>query len=67
MKQFWIIWCPQGTNQPSYKHHTEDRAITEAERLARLHPDKEFFVMEAIHLRQIVDMHRVDMRPEIPF
>lgn len=67
MKQFWIIWCPQGSKTPSHKHPTEELAIGEAERLARLHPDKEFFVMEAIHLRQVVDMRRVDMRPEIPF
>lgn len=67
MKQFWIIWCPQGQKTPSHKHQSEELAVVEAERLARLHPDKEFFVMEAIHLRQVVDMRRVDMRPDIPF
>jgi hypothetical protein len=36
-----------GPSNPTKKHETEGEAITEAERLAKLHGGMEFYVMEA--------------------
>ena len=43
---FWMVWNPQG-HQPTHKHGTEQEAIAEAERLARLNPKQRFHVLEA--------------------
>ncbi|WP_261532566.1 hypothetical protein [Burkholderia multivorans] len=42
--------------------------MTEAERLARVHPGNEFYVMQADTMRTVNDMKRVDFEaPDIPF
>ena len=42
-KQFFIVWNPGGKN-PTYRHTFESDALKEAERLATLNPNTEFFV-----------------------
>lgn len=56
--EFWMVWSPQGT-APTAKHDTEGSAIREAERLARAHPARQFYVLQAVHLRVVDDMKRV--------
>ena len=60
-EQFWVVWNPQ-RNPPMYKHMTEEAAIAEAERLARLNPDHTFIVLEAIAARTTDTMLRRDLR-----
>ena len=45
---FWMVY---GLHQsaPTVRHKSEDSALNEAERLARLHPSTTFFVLEATH------------------
>ena len=64
MKQFWMVWCPN-KSAPTYRHDVEAAAETEAERLAKLHPGEHFFVLEAVGLRVVDNMHRVDLRKEV--
>jgi hypothetical protein len=45
--EFWLVWSPSGMRPPTYRHTTEAAARTEAERLARLRPGAEFFVLRA--------------------
>ena len=46
-KRFWMVWNP-GNRAPSFKHKTQDAAKQEAERLAKLHPGKEFVVLQSV-------------------
>lgn len=43
---FWFVWNPQG-HAPTFRHSSNQGAIAEAERLARLNPKQRFFVLEA--------------------
>lgn len=46
--RFWMVYgLHQGA--PTARHKTEQSAIAEAKRLARLRPDVEFFVLETTH------------------
>ena len=53
---FWLVWSPQGIRPPSYRHHSEAAARTEAERLARNSPGAEFFTMRAVAVAKRVDV-----------
>ncbi|RQZ89923.1 hypothetical protein DF053_08750 [Burkholderia cepacia] len=65
---FFIIWCPTGPYPPKHRHESRDAAVQEAERLARVHPGNEFYVMQADTMRAVDDMKRVDFEPpDIPF
>lgn len=68
MNQFWLVWNVGG-GAPTHKHDTEQSAIYEAERLARANPGQQFAVLEAIHLRCVDSMQRVDLREpiQVPF
>lgn len=48
--KFWLVWNLAG-DAPRKKHETQDSAIEEAKRLARLYPypQHEFSVLEATH------------------
>lgn len=67
---FWLVWCPTGYD-PVHKHPTHESAVTEAERLARLHKGETFVVLESVCARKVDDMRRIDFRqPEnndVPF
>lgn len=46
--KFWMVYgLHQG--RPTYRHKTEDSAVEEAKRLARAHPDTDFYVLESTH------------------
>lgn len=67
---FFLVWNPNGKTIPQYRHQTRDGAIEEAERLARLNPECEFFVLQATDFRQVSGMQRVKLVPhfdETPF
>lgn len=67
MKQFWMVWNGQAGTPPVVKQWTQAKAVDEAERLARLHRGTTFFVLEATHAITVDDIHRVHLRPELPF
>ena len=48
-KKFWMV---KGNGPASFKHSTKEAAIKEAERLANVHPGKEFYVLEAICIKK---------------
>lgn len=71
MNQFWMVWNPQG-HSPTVKHESEESAAREAERLARSNRGQSFYVLEAVQLRIVDDMRRVNLRggfdgSDIPF
>lgn len=41
---FWAVWCPEH-GPPTKYHLSKQSAETEAMRLAKHHPGKEFFVL----------------------
>lgn len=43
-----VFWMVLGRGTPTYRHDSFDSAKNEAERLARLSPGCEFFVLRAI-------------------
>ena len=66
-EQFWMVWSPQGS-VPTHQHITHSSALSEAERLARKCPGKEFYVLQATDLRIVNDMQRVRLHPgQVPF
>lgn len=44
---FFLVWNPQ-RGIPDHKHATEGEANIEADRLAREHPEEEFFVLSVL-------------------
>jgi hypothetical protein len=47
MPRFWMVWRG-GSWTSRYKHRTIESALTECAKLAALHPQRRFYVMEAI-------------------
>jgi len=45
MKIFYLVWCRE-TTYTKYEHMNLNSAEAEAERLARKHPGRKFFVRE---------------------
>ncbi len=67
IKPFWLVWRPDGA-APAFQHPTEQSARTEAERLARLNPGRQFVVLETVAAYSKTDVVTVDLRPDpIPF
>lgn len=46
-QSIYYVWCPQG-GAPNRQHDSPSSATTEAKRLAKLNPDKSFYVLRAI-------------------
>lgn len=61
--RFWMV---SGDGPASYRHLSQASAEEEAQRLARLHPGRAFFVMEAIAVHRKVDVERRDLRGDVP-
>lgn len=64
----YLVWNPRH-GSPTVAHPTKERAIAESERLAKLNPGRQFFVLEAVGV-SIVEPSRVFVpfdRDEIPF
>ena len=57
-RKFWLVWNLQGRN-PSVVHPSKELAEKEAGRLARLHPEYVFYVVE------VLSKHFVEERPVI--
>lgn len=67
-ERFWIVWCPTGSEPPTYRHVAYDHAVREAERLARIVKGKEFYVMASETMRVVDDMKCIDFNSqELPF
>jgi hypothetical protein len=47
-RKFWLVWSPTGTTTPSRRHASAEAASSEAERLARMAPGAEFYVLETL-------------------
>lgn len=45
--KFWMVWAPAG-RAPTYKHHSKESAVLEAQRLAKLNPNSDFYVLKAV-------------------
>lgn len=54
-KPFWVVWCP-AARPPFVRHDTEQRAVEEAERLARQYIGETFYVLRSVAARQSLDM-----------
>lgn len=65
-RTFWMIWSPSG-HPPTHRHQTYESARVEAERLARSVPGSEFFILQAVGMRQMDSMRRIDFAVEVPF
>lgn len=65
---FWLVWNPM-RDAPVHRHASLESATLEAERLARLNQGSEFFVLQAVRLRVVDDMKRIDLVAEsdVPF
>lgn len=68
---FYLVWNPQA-GTPTYRHETEDSAISEAKRLAAKNPGQEFFVMASIGRATKIDVAYDKFTPttledELPF
>jgi hypothetical protein len=61
---FWLVWNENG-RVPMYRHDTLESAQTEAERLARANPGETFYVLEAVGLRVVDNMKRIDFRKDV--
>lgn len=46
-QSFFTVFSPQGEAPARFTHPSHGSAFREAHRLARLHPDQQFFVMES--------------------
>ena len=45
----WFVWCANECGRiPTFTHANVDSAKKEAERLAKLHPDTEFHVLQSM-------------------
>lgn len=66
-RTFWMV---VGSGVPYFRHPTEGHARAEAERLARLNPNEEFWVVESIAAVKKSDLSWEDCHPDadgIPF
>lgn len=63
---FWLVWNPEG-GAPTVKHFNEEKAVKEAQRLARLKPGREFFVLFAQTKYVKADVQCIRLEPEMPF
>lgn len=66
---FYLVWSPQGPTPPRYCHGTQDAAEAEAERLARQHPGRKFFVVAPLYsvICGTFETKRFTVPDEVPF
>jgi hypothetical protein len=62
---FWMVWNPNGRS-PTFKHETEESALSEARRLAGLNSGHRFYVLRAEHYFEKDDVKHVEL-DGIPF
>jgi len=63
-QRFWMVYGMR-QSAPVVRHHNEISALNEAKRLARAHPDVEFFVLETTHhvVKRDVDVTPMGSKP----
>lgn len=70
-QEFWIVWSPQGSIPPTYRHKTQREAELEAYRLANVHKGAEFYVLATVAcaVKPLDGVVVVSIQPddEIPF
>lgn len=67
MNKFWMVWNPVG-HAPVYRHESRASAEREAERLAKLNPTNEFYILEAKELfRRRPDIEQIFLGEEDEF
>lgn len=65
-REFWLVWCPDGTHPPRVEHRSEESAALEARRLASQYPGSVFHVLRAVGAACVPDaFQRVEV--EVPF
>ena len=52
--KFWLVWNP-ARSAPLMKHPSQESARVEAERLARINPGQQFWVLEARGYMRTID------------
>lgn len=63
---FWLVWNPRG-HAPTVQHDCEEKAVAEAQRLARTNPGHEFYVLMAQMKYVKADVQCVRLEPYMPF
>lgn len=63
--QFWLVWNENGST-PKYRHTIRANAEKEAERIARLAPGSEVFVVQAVASFKLTDIERTEYA-DVPF
>ena len=66
---FWMVWNQQG-HAPTVQHISRERAVAEAERLARQCRGQTFVVLESVCARVVDDMKSIDYEraeDDLPF
>lgn len=70
-RTFYLIWCPEGSSPPRYRHANEMDARLEAERLAKANSGRAFFVLRttgmAIHRAVLWLDHEIAEEEISPF
>lgn len=68
-QKIWLVWNPNG-RAPTCKHESKSSAKREAERLATLNVEQEFYVVEALgkfQTRKPVTWTNCETLNEVPF
>lgn len=55
MESIYIVWCPTSSTPPTKRHITFNEAQDEARRLAKLNPNKVFFICRVLQSLQYSD------------
>lgn len=68
---FWVVWNPQGNN-PTMRHQSREAAQDEAERLARINPGQNFYVLASLSVSFKSDVTTthfdvMELIDEVPF
>ncbi len=56
--RFWMVWRDDG-QPPCRIHNSKKSAITEAQRLSKLHSGKKFYVLKAVEAHQVPEIQPV--------
>ena len=66
MNAFWLVWCNDGA-APRVKHHNVESANSEAKRLARANPGRQFVVLESLGHYEVDDIKFTTHEVDLPF
>jgi hypothetical protein len=69
---FFLVWNPK-RSAPTYQHASYESALRESERLARMSPGQDFFILQAVSRTKKQDVETIRLEPvqqlddQIPF